>query len=83
VTYGPWSPSLHDEVERGKQLRSLQALVAVYMGSTSPLIAQLREAEANPGALMAASEVLDKVPSLKQRNILTTFAAITWPKRRK
>jgi hypothetical protein len=83
MTYGPWSPGLHDEVERGKQLRSLQALVAVFLGSTSPLIAALRKAEDDAGALTAASDVLDKVPSVKRRHIMATFAAITWPKRRK
>jgi hypothetical protein len=83
MTYGPWSPGLHDDVERRCQLRSLQALIAVHMGSASPLIAQLRKAESDAGALLAASEALDKVPSVKRRHILATHLAVTWPQGRK
>ena len=83
MTYGPWSPGLCDEVERGKQLRSLQALAAVYLGSTSPLIAALREAEHDGNALVQAGALLDRVPSLTRRRMFSTFATVTWPPSRR
>jgi hypothetical protein len=80
VTFGPWSPALIDAVERGKQLRSLQALAAVFCGSASPLVVALRQAECNASALPRAAELLDRMPSLTRRKMLATFGAVTWPR---
>jgi hypothetical protein len=80
VTYGPFVDGI-DPSERAKQLRALQALAAVYLGSANPLVATLRQAEHDSGALPHAAELLDRVPSLTRRRILSTFGAVTWPRR--
>jgi hypothetical protein len=81
VTFGPWSPGLVDDVERGKQLRCLQGLVAVHVGWGHPLIRALRHAEHDSGALQQAFELFGDIPVLTQRRMLSTFGAVTWPKR--
>jgi hypothetical protein len=75
--FGPWSPDI-DPVERTAQLRSLAALAAVLVGSHHPLVAELRKAETDPDAAERALALLDGLPSLTRRRLITTFGAITF-----
>jgi DNA-binding transcriptional LysR family regulator len=76
--FGPFVAGL-DPIERIAQLRSLAMLVAVFTGSRNPLITTLREAEGDDAAAVRALELLDRMPSLTRRRLLSTFGAITWP----
>lgn len=78
LAYGPWSPTC-DRIERGKQLRSLAALVAAHYGSEHPLVSELRAAETDPMAFVRAQEAFERLPSLTRRKVLSTFSAITRP----
>ncbi len=79
--FGPWSPAV-DAAERQRQLRCLAGLAAVYCGSASELVQALRDAELDPGVLPHAAAVLDCMPSLARRRMLSTFGAVTWPSKR-
>jgi hypothetical protein len=78
VLFGPFIPGIVD-VERIAELRSLAALCAVFCGSSHPLVAALRQAEADDAAAAQALELLNHIPSLTRRRLLSTFGAITWP----
>jgi hypothetical protein len=78
AVFGPFVPGVVD-VERIAELRSLAALVAVFTGSANPLVAVLRQAETDPEAAAQAQELLDRVPSLTRRRLLSTFGSVTWP----
>jgi len=79
--FGPWSPALADDIERRCQLRCFGGVVACYRGSSDPLIAVLRAAESGGEALDHARLIFDGLPALPQRRIISTFGAVTWPKR--
>jgi hypothetical protein len=79
MTFGPWSPTC-DRIERGKQLRSLQAILACHHGSDHPLIARLRAAERDAMAYVDALTEFEQLPPLHRRRVLTTFSMITWPR---
>ena len=76
-TFGPWVADL-DPVERAKQFRSLAALSAVFLGSGHPLVAELRAAETSEEAAAQALELINHIPSLTRRTLLSVFGAITW-----
>jgi hypothetical protein len=75
--YGPWSPTVN-QVERGKQLRSMAALAAVYLGSDHPLVGELRAAETDAMSFARAQDMVEALPSLIRRRLLSTFTAITF-----
>ena len=78
LAFGPWSPGLNP-VERVAQLRCIGGLAAVFLGSDHRLVAVLRRAETDSSALAQALVVVDGLPSLTRRRLLTTFGAVTWP----
>jgi hypothetical protein len=78
MNYGPWSPTV-DRIERGKQLRSMAALTAVYLGSDHPLVAELRAAETDAMAFVRAQDLVEALPAGTRRRLLGTFSRITWP----
>jgi hypothetical protein len=81
MTFGPWTPASTSAVERVAQLRSLGALAAVYAGSSSLLVAALRDAESGDEAKAAAAfAALNQVPTRTWRELLSTFGAVTWPR---
>jgi hypothetical protein len=80
MTFGPWSATCEPE-ERGKQLRSLACLAAAYLGSSHRLVAELRRAESDPVAFVRAAELVDRLPSLHRRRLLSTFARVTFGER--
>ena len=75
--FGPWSPGIAP-VERIAQLRSLAALAAVSVGSGHPLVAELRKAETDPDAAERALALLDGLPSLTRRRLISTFGTVTF-----
>src|SRR5258707_16654 len=77
--FGPWSPDV-DSVERVAQLRALCALAAVFCSSQHPLVAELRRAETDPDAAERALTLLDALPSLTRRRLISVFAVVTFPK---
>lgn len=80
MTFGPWSATCPVS-EKSKQLRTLQALIAVHCGSTHPLIDQLRQAETDAMQFVASQEAFERLPALVRRKILSTFVALTWPQK--
>jgi hypothetical protein len=75
-TFGPWVEHL-DPAERRKRFRSLASLAAAYLGSSHPLVTTLRKAEVDTMAATEALELLDTLPALTKRRMLSTFGAIT------
>jgi hypothetical protein len=80
--FGPWVPGV-DAAERKAQLRSLAALGAAFLGSGSPVVMALREAEADPTKAADALAALNAVPTLRRRRLLSVFGAVTWPPHKK
>ena len=76
--FGPWSPTV-DPVERIAQLRALCALAAAYCGSSHELVGELRRAETDEAAAANALQLLDRLPSLMRRRLISVFAAIMFP----
>jgi hypothetical protein len=82
--FGPWSPSAAvDPVERGKQFRSLGTSAAAFLGSGHELVAALRRAENDEAAAAEALALIDTVPSLIRRKLLSLFGSVTWPRPRR
>lgn len=79
LSYGPWSQE--DEIERGKQLRTLAAIAHLQLGANHPLVAQLRAAETDPICLTRAREIIEALPALTRRHLLAAFSILTWPPR--
>jgi hypothetical protein len=77
VNFGPWSPTIQHE-ERGKQLRSLASIAHVILGSRHPLIGELRRAETDAIAFVKARELVEKLPALTRRRMLSAFPAVTF-----
>lgn len=82
MTFGPWAPDVEAD-ERRRQFRSLAALAAAFTGSGSALVVALREAELDDAARGRALEVLNGLPALTRRRILSTFGSIIWPAARR
>jgi hypothetical protein len=70
--FGPWLRALGD-CERCAQLRSLAALAAVFVGSANPLVTALRRAEQDDSELARAFALLEALPSIAKRRLLTTL----------
>jgi hypothetical protein len=77
VNFGPWSPTIQRE-ERGKQLRSLASIAHVILGPRHPLIAELRRAETDAIASVKAQDLIEKLPALTRRRMLSVFSAVTF-----
>jgi hypothetical protein len=76
--FGPWSPGLSAE-ERKAQFRSLTALAAAFNGAVHPLVAALRDAERDEASAAHALDVLNALPALTRRRMLSVFGAAMWP----
>lgn len=77
--FGPWSPAV-EPVERIAQLRSLASLCALMCGAHHPLVGALRRAEIDGEEAARALTLLDGLPALTKRRLLSTFGAVTWPR---
>jgi hypothetical protein len=82
LAFGPWAPGL-DPVERAAQLRCIAGLAALFVGSAHPLVAALQAAERDPEAAAQAFAMLDALPTLTRRRVLSAFGAVTWPAARR
>jgi hypothetical protein len=78
--FWPLSPDV-TSVEKIAQLRALCALTAAYCGSAHELVGELGRAEYDADAAARALELFDRLPSLRRRHIIATFAAIMRPRR--
>ena len=52
----------------------------LLIGSGHPLISELREAEHDPLAADRALDLLEALPALTRRRLLSTFGAVQWPR---
>jgi len=77
--FGPFLPHT-DRAEQKAQFRALAMGAAVYVGSSHPLIDMLRRAETDHNAAAEALAMFDRLPSLRRRHIIATFAAIMRPR---
>ena len=80
--FGPWRVGL-DPTERVAQLRSLAALAATFCGSRHPLVRALRAAERDQEAAAEALVLIDRLPTLRRRQMLAVFGRITWRRGRR
>jgi hypothetical protein len=80
LLFGPWSPGT-TEYDRRAGLRALACLVAAYCGSRHDAVDRLRAAEAVPDAMGRALLAFDRVPALRRRQVLATYAAVMRPLR--
>jgi hypothetical protein len=78
--FGPFVDGL-DPAERARQFRSLSVLAAAYTGSGSELVRALKDAEKDYAAAPRALELLDRMPALTKRKMLSIFGAVTWGRR--
>jgi len=77
--YGPWSPTC-DQVQRRLQMRCLSAIAYVYLGPAHPLWRTLRAGETDPMAYVQAQDLVEALPALVRRKLLSTFMRVTWPR---
>jgi hypothetical protein len=82
AAYGPWSPAI-DRIERDRQLRCMAGLARIYLGPRHELPGLLREAESDDAAFQRAGQFMEALPSRTRRMMLGTFAAVTWPTKRR
>ena len=73
--FGLWRRELGDS-ERNAQLRSLAALAAVFVGNRNPLVTALRLAEEDDTELGRAYVLLEALPTLPKRRLLSTYLAV-------
>lgn len=62
------------------QLRTLAGIVACHVGSREAIVRELRAAESDEGRMSEALRLFESLPALVRRRILSTHAAVTWPK---
>jgi hypothetical protein len=67
-----------DPVERAGQLGRVCGICAILLRSTHPLVPLLREAEGDERALARALDMIDALPSLTRRRLISTFGATQW-----
>src|SRR5262249_33494074 len=80
MPFGPWTVGVA-EPDRVAGLRALAALSAVFAGSGHPVVAALRMAEAEPETAGQALSLFDKLPTLRRRQVIATYAAVMRPRR--
>jgi hypothetical protein len=66
-----------DPVERAARLRTLQALVAVYCGFDHPAKRALDAVVFDGAAVTEALTVVNRLPSLVRRRLLSSYGALT------
>ncbi len=52
----------------------------VYLGPDHRLVAELRAAEVDPTAFVRAQALVEALPALSKRKLLSTFMRVTWPR---
>jgi hypothetical protein len=67
------------ETERAVRCRELRALALVYLGLRHPATVALAKAIGDPAVGPRALALLDTVPALPRRRLLSTYAALIAP----
>ena len=76
----PYAPFSAAGPDRALQLRTFAGIAACHIGSHESLIRELRAAESDDHHLREARRLFEALPALVRRRILSTHAAVTWPK---
>jgi hypothetical protein len=79
--FGPWVADLEHAEERA-QLRLIGGITASFIGCQHPLVAVLRRAEDDAAAKAEALRMLNALPSLTKRRIVSTFGGVMWARKR-
>lgn len=74
--FGPWLRELGDPERCAQLRRSLASLAALFVGSDNPLVTALRRAERDDGELARAFALLEALPSIPKRQLLTTYLVV-------
>ena len=77
TAFGPWEGHL-DPGERVARLRALRALACIYARYPDFIIA-LAKAENDPAELDRAGQLLDRLPALGRRRLLSVYARVARP----
>lgn len=80
MSYGPWTEGL-DHAERIGRCRCLRALCLLLLGASHPLVTLLADAETDDAALDEAKAELDRLPALRRRRLLASYAELARPAR--
>jgi len=75
MSFGPWARDI-DPAERLARLRSMRALALLHCRQETDFINTLRRAETDDKALPAALEYLNRLPALRRRHLLSTYAQL-------
>jgi hypothetical protein len=83
TTTAPFGPFRRDtpEVERVAGLRAISAFVSVYCGADHVVVDLLRRAEADVGMADQALAEFDRIPSLRRRHVIASYARLMRPRR--
>jgi hypothetical protein len=81
----PFEPFLSDvtEPDRVAGLRAFAVLIAVHCGSDHPAVSALRCAEMDASTSSQALIEFDRLPALKRRKIILTYARVISPPRQR
>jgi hypothetical protein len=75
MTWGPWASNISD-AERRARLRAMRALALCHCRYSTNFINTLQWAEVDNTALPAAFTELGKLPALRRRHLLATYALL-------
>jgi hypothetical protein len=75
VSFGPWAANI-DPAERLARLRGMRALALVHCRYEVGFLKSLQRAETDETALAAALEQLERLPALRRRHLLATYAQL-------
>lgn len=78
--FGPWAAALSD-AERRARFREFRALAFLMLGGSHPLTVRLAEAEGDAGAASDALALLERLPALRLRRLLSTWGALARSRR--
>jgi hypothetical protein len=67
-----------DAIERAAQIGRLCGIAAMLLRSSHPLVPLLRRAEQDGAALARALDMIDALPSLTRRRLISSFASTQW-----
>jgi hypothetical protein len=75
MSFGPWARDI-DPAERLARLRGMRALALVHCRHETDFINTLRRAETDDKALPDAFDELERLPALRRRHLLATYAQL-------
>jgi hypothetical protein len=79
--FDPWVADL-ERAEECAQLRLIGGITASFVGCQHPLVAILRRAENDAAAKAAALCMLNVLPALTKRKIISVFGGVMWAHKR-